>query len=89
MATEQSGSTPNPPSRKHPTGFLRQLALALELPVIPVAGVLAGGGLGYLIDGWAHTGRVFTMVLGAAGVAAGITEMIQRASRQDKNDGSV
>jgi len=51
--------------------------------VIPVAGVLAGGGLGYLIDGWAHTGRIFTIVLGAAGVAAGLAEMIRRATRQE------
>jgi F0F1-type ATP synthase assembly protein I len=55
----------------------------LELPVIPVAGVLAGGGLGYLIDTHAHTGHLFTLVFGAAGAAAGLAEVIRRASRQE------
>jgi F0F1-type ATP synthase assembly protein I len=83
VATEEPGSPPSLPQRKRPLGFLRQLSQALELPVIPLAGVLAGGGLGYLIDGWIHTGRVFTIVLAAAGVAAGLAEMIRRASRQE------
>jgi F0F1-type ATP synthase assembly protein I len=82
VATEEPSSPPPQTPRKRPLGFLQQLALALELPVIPLAGVLAGGGLGYLIDARAHTRPIFTMVLGAAGVAAGIAEMIRRASRQ-------
>ena len=51
--------------------------------MIPLAGVLVGGGLGYLIDQRAHTNHVFTILLGALGVAAGIAEMIRRASRQE------
>ena len=51
--------------------------------MIPLAGVLAGGGLGYLIDSRVHTSRIFTILLSATGVAAGIAEMIRRASRQD------
>jgi F0F1-type ATP synthase assembly protein I len=83
VATEEPGSPPSKEPRKRPLGFVRQLSLALELPVIPLAGVLAGGSLGYLIDARAHTRPVFTMLLGAAGVAAGIAEMIRRASRQE------
>ena len=89
MAGERPRSPSDPPSRPRPFGFLRQLALAFELPVIPVAGILAGGGLGYFLDRWAGTKPVFTMILGAAGVAAGIAEMIRRAGRQEKDDGAV
>lgn len=83
MATEDPGSPSSPSQRKRPASFLRQLALALELPAIPLAGVLVGGGLGYFIDARVGTRHIFTMLLGAVGVAAGIAEMIRRASKQE------
>jgi F0F1-type ATP synthase assembly protein I len=61
------------------------VALALELPFYPVVGVFLGGFLGYWIDGRAHTRPVFVLLLGAGGFAAGIAELIRRASRQDKD----
>jgi F0F1-type ATP synthase assembly protein I len=57
------------------------VALALELPFYPVVGVFVGGFLGYWIDGRAHTRPLFALLLGAGGFAAGITELIRRASR--------
>jgi F0F1-type ATP synthase assembly protein I len=82
-----STKEPLPPSRgsrAQPASFVKQLALALELPVIPVVAVLLGGGLGYWIDGKVHTKGVFAILLGAVGFAAGIADVIRRASRQEK-----
>jgi F0F1-type ATP synthase assembly protein I len=83
VAAEEPSPPSDPTPPKRPAEFLRQLALAFELPVIPVVGVFAGGGLGYLIDGRIHTGHVFTILLGAIGAAAGLADVIRRASRQD------
>lgn len=67
---------------------MAQLAMALELPFYPVIGVLLGGGLGYLIDRWLKTRAVFALILGALGFAAGIAQLIRRASSQGNGDGA-
>lgn len=89
MGAEKTNSSSPSPPRRRPTSFLRQVALALQLPMFPLAGVIAGGGLGYLLDGWAHTRHAFTLGFGAIGVAGGIAEMIRRAMHQEKQDGDV
>jgi ATP synthase protein I len=65
--------------------FARQLALALELPFVMIGGVVIGGGIGYLIDRWAHTSPAFTLIGGLLGFGAGVWDIIRRLSReQDK-----
>jgi len=59
-------------------GFARQLALAMELPVMPIAGVVVAGGLGYLLDRRFGTLPLFSLLLGLLGFAAGIREIIRR-----------
>jgi len=63
---------------------MRQLAMALELPFFPVVGVLLGGVLGYWLDGKIGTRPLLALVFGAGGFAAGITAVIKRLSKQDK-----
>ncbi len=58
----------------------------MELPVILVGCIAAGGGLGYLVDRWSHTKSLFTLLLGGLGFVAGITEVIRRLSGEEKRE---
>jgi len=66
---------------------MRQLALAVELPFIPVAAVLIAGGLGYLLDEHIHTSPLFTILLGVLGFLAGIRELLRRLPKREKSNG--
>jgi len=72
--------------RKHPTGFLRQLAVAMELPFILVGGVVISGGLGYFLDLYLHTSPWLMFLLGALGFVAGIREILRRLPRDESSD---
>jgi len=65
---------------------LRTVAAVLELSIILVAGVLVGGGLGHLVDGWLHKDSLFTLILGGLGFVAGIREVLRRLSREEKRE---
>ena len=77
------------PPRKRQLTFLRQLALAMDLPFILVGGVAIGGGLGYLLDRWLHTSPWMALILGGAGFAGGMWEVLRTLSRagKEKEDG--
>jgi ATP synthase protein I len=79
-----------PSSRNEPPAWVRQFAMAVELPFLIVGGALIGGGLGYLLDRWLHTSPVFMLVLGLLGFAGGIWDVLRSLSRSDreKPDGS-
>ena len=67
---------------------MRELALAMELPFIPIAAVVIAGGLGYLLDSRLHTWPLFALLLGLLGFVAGIREVLRRVSKAEKgNDG--
>jgi len=55
-----------------------QFATAMELPIIFVAAVVIGGGLGYFIDHWLHTKFIFMFVFGGLGFFAGLREILRR-----------
>jgi F0F1-type ATP synthase assembly protein I len=76
--------TPDDP--KQSAGFLRQLSMAMELPFVLVGGVLIGGGIGWLLDRWMHTAPWLALVLGFLGFGAGIWEIIQRLTREEKKE---
>jgi len=76
--------SPNSESPNGPANLARQLALALELPFVMIGGVVIGGGIGYLVDRWAHTSPAFTLVGGLLGFAGGIWDILRRLSREDK-----
>ncbi len=69
---------PSEPLPKGTKTLVQILALAMELPFIPVAAVLIGGGMGYLLDKWLHTGPYLALTFGALGFIAGIRELVRR-----------
>ncbi len=72
--------------RRQPTGFMRQLSMAMELPFVLVGGVAIGGALGYLLDRWLHTPPWLALVFGALGFAGGMREVLRRLSREEKEE---
>ena len=68
------------PDDNKPTNqnFLRQLSDVLDLPFVLVGAVVIGAGAGYFLDRKLHTSPILTLVLGALGFAAGITELLRR-----------
>lgn len=75
-----SGSAPS----KGSGTFLRQLALAMELPFIMIGGVVIGGGIGYLIDRSAHTSPLLTLIGGFLGFGGAIWDIIRRLLHDEK-----
>jgi ATP synthase protein I len=63
---------------------LRELALAMQLPFIPIAAILTGGGLGYLIDKKFGSAPAFILLLGLLGFVVGLWEVIRLAKGASK-----
>ena len=78
----------DPAPRKPSASLARQLALALELPLVPIAGVLIGGGIGYLLDHWLHTSPTFTLVGGGMGFGGGLWNVLKELSKDSRKQGS-
>lgn len=87
MDTDQPPSLPPERPRKRSASFVRQLALAMELPFIPIAAVVIAGGLGLLLDTRLHTAPWFMLGLGLLGFLAGIREILRRLSKEGKRNG--
>jgi F0F1-type ATP synthase assembly protein I len=77
----------SPAPSKGPDNPIRQLALAMELPFVMIAGVIIGGGIGHLVDRSAHTSPAFTLLGGLLGFGAGIWDIIRRLAREEKGQG--
>jgi F0F1-type ATP synthase assembly protein I len=80
MTPKQSGAD------KTPGSYMRQFALATELPFVLVSGALVGGFLGYLLDRWWHTKPLMMFILGAAGFAASVRDVLRRLQQSDDSD---
>ena len=87
MATEEPGSPAPPAPRKRPATIARQVSDAFELPFLLVASVAVGGGIGVLLDTRFHTSPVFALLLGVAGFAAGMRQLLRRLTKDMKDDG--
>ncbi len=77
------------PDSKRPEdtgGTVKQIALAFQLPFTLVGPVVLGGAIGYFLDRWLHTKPYLMLVLGMAGVVAGIRDALKSASAQDKKN---
>jgi F0F1-type ATP synthase assembly protein I len=53
----------------------------MELPILLVASIGIGGGVGYLLDKRIHTSPVFTLILGLLGFAGGMIQLVRRLSK--------
>jgi F0F1-type ATP synthase assembly protein I len=65
-----------------------QLSMAMELPFTLIVGVLIGGGGGYFLDKWLHTGPVFLLVGGLLGFAGSMVDILRRISHGEKDEKS-
>jgi len=72
---------PEEPPAKNPTGFLSQLAMAMELPFVLVGGVVIGGAIGYFLDQKLHTEPWLLLAFGLLGFAGGLKELLRRLNR--------
>ncbi len=70
-------------SRKDIGGAAKQFAIAMQIPFSLVVPVFVGGGIGYLLDKWLHTGFILTLVLGLVGFGIGLREVLKLASMAD------
>lgn len=52
----------------------------MDLPFILIGSIVIGGGIGYLLDKRLGTSPVFSLLLGLAGFAGGMFELIRRLS---------
>ena len=77
MASDGQGS------RKTPGDFARQFALALEYPFLLAGSVIAGGLLGYFLDGWLHTKPWLMLLLGAVGFGVGLRDTLRRIEKEE------
>jgi F0F1-type ATP synthase assembly protein I len=75
-----NAKAPISPGAQKVKRYSTQTALALELPFTIVGAVLLGGVIGYFLDYRLHTQVIFTLILGAAGFAAGLREVLRRLS---------
>lgn len=76
---------PNFPSKDR-AGWMRQVALALQLPMMLVAPVLVGAAIGYFADRWLRTTPIFMLVLVVLGFATGVRDILKSLSKEEKKD---
>jgi F0F1-type ATP synthase assembly protein I len=69
------------------SGFMNQLALAMELPFVFIGTVVIGGAIGYFLDLKLHTAPWLLLAGGALGFAGGMRELLRRLN-VDGNDGN-
>jgi F0F1-type ATP synthase assembly protein I len=62
-----------------------QVGFYSSLGFIMPAGALGGFGLGWLLDRWLHTSPLFALILGLVGAGAGVVEILQILTRDEKN----
>ena len=71
----------NPEPGKHAASSLQQVSMAMELPIVMVVWVIAGGGAGYFLDRWLYTSPLLMLLGGALGFGGGMWDLIRRLSR--------
>jgi ATP synthase protein I len=65
--------------------FARQMALALEIPMSPIA----GGVVGYCLDRYFGTDPVLTIVFGLMGVGASVVNIVRLAREMSERQGGA
>jgi ATP synthase protein I len=78
LAAENPSSPPPDPGNGQDQKWRRQSASATELPFVLVIAMLVGGGFGYLLDRWLHTGPWMMIAFGVLGFGTGIRDVLRR-----------
>jgi len=86
-APNEPGVRPPKPSLNRDSYLARVFALAIELPFVFVAAVVAGGAIGYWLDLRLHTSPLFLLLLGALGMVAGVRELVRRLTQSGTGRG--
>jgi ATP synthase protein I len=81
LATEKPSPPPSKPGDNQGQEWRRQSATATELPFVLVLAMLAGGGIGYLLDRWLHTKPWLMLVFGVIGFGTGIRDVLRRVMK--------
>jgi F0F1-type ATP synthase assembly protein I len=74
----------NPEPGKRAASSLEQVSMAMELPIVMVVWVIAGGGAGFFLDRWLHTSPFLMLLGGALGFGGGMRDLVKRLSRGRK-----
>jgi len=61
--------------------------MAIELPFVMVAWIVAAGAGGYFLDRWLHTAPFLMLVGGAGGFGLGMRDLLRRLSSGAKRGG--
>ena len=69
---------------KRMASSMQQISMAIELPFVMVAWIVAAGAGGYFLDKWWHTAPFLMLVGGAAGFGLGLRDLFRRLSAGTK-----
>jgi ATP synthase protein I len=78
---DQGGAGPDARAASTATGFAFRIGVEL------VAGLVVGGGIGWLLDRWWHTGPFMLLLFFFLGAAAGILNVFRAAKEMQQNGG--
>jgi ATP synthase protein I len=86
LASEKPSSPPSKPGDNQGQDWQRQSAIATELPFILVFAMLAGGGIGFLLDHWLHTKPWLMLAFGVVGFGTGIRDVLRRMAKSGNGE---
>ncbi len=78
---------PPGPAGKSPVAWVRQIALALDLPFMLMGAVVGGGFVGYLLDIWLHTAPWLMLACGLLGFIGGVRGVLQSLAQRGGSQG--
>jgi F0F1-type ATP synthase assembly protein I len=69
--------------------WVRQLALALDLPFLLISALMGGGVVGYVLDQYLHTTPWLMLICGGLGFVAGLRGVLQSLARRGGKPGAA
>ncbi len=74
---------------RDPADWVRQLALALDLPFLLLGAIVAGGLVGYALDAWLHTKPWLMLVCGGLGFVGGMRTVLRTLATRNAGAGGA
>lgn len=68
---------------------MQQVSMAIEMPFVMVAWIVALGAGGYFLDKWLHAAPFLMLLGGAAGFGLGLRDLLRRLSAGTKRGGNA